>query len=565
MKNFNYFIAVIVSTLLLYSCIDQDYEWDKINKEAHINLGNIPIGNVEDIKIESLLKENLRNQLKFDVNGVAFLEYGGMFEVQMPIVEMPEITPTSIETVEVELLTNPYFIAEGTSFAVIEEKTVIYEMEEPSFSGTGWTLDVENITFTECYVYTQVNFSDFSFEDDGDLKAKVIFTLDLPEGMKVKDNPSRQVVKEIALQELTNGSYSFPTQIATYDYSSTQEIAYSVSILGGSDTQISGNQSKFKFDMKFETEIISPEIVTGNITFNQEISDVIDDVDIFGSAFSENDILDFNDLALKVNLKTNLGTDFYVNIKELKAYNSNETRILSNITGDKGMFFESPTDIYQMKETHYLLGKTNPDELDNFMQVDLNHLFSLKPSYLGYNIKFSNEDVVNKKGSFLFNDLRLESEYTLVAPFSFSRLDINLADTIMDVFTENLAEQLFNGAGEFTVAANEIFVQIGGENAPVETVDFGVEISILDENMNPIAVEVDKAVITNKAQSVPLAVIIHIEESDVEDLLNARHLSFDFNIKSRDGKAVKLCNTDYISIKGLKFKTTTGVQFTIDD
>ncbi|MCD8167550.1 MAG: hypothetical protein LUE93_16520 [Bacteroides sp.] len=70
-------IAVITASLFLQSCIDKSYNLDNVNKDAVFPVGNIPLGNVNSLRIDSILDERTETKFIYDSQGYITLNYGG--------------------------------------------------------------------------------------------------------------------------------------------------------------------------------------------------------------------------------------------------------------------------------------------------------------------------------------------------------------------------------------------------------------------------------------------------------------------------------------------------------
>ncbi|MCD8167552.1 MAG: hypothetical protein LUE93_16530 [Bacteroides sp.] len=140
---------------------------------------------------------------------------------------------------------------------------------------------------------------------------------------------------------------------------------------------------------------------------------------------------------------------------------------------------------------------------------------------------------------------------------NFSEIRINIEETLEDVFSEDIADKLFNDAGEFYIVADSVDIQLGGAQGSNTTVT--VSVKVYNKEDEEINIKTYPAVMQNGKNN-QLEIKMEVGNADVEAMKGAKHLGFNFLLEGED---VNLNQSDYISINKLKFKTTNGIAWSL--
>lgn len=556
MRTLKYFTLFIIASLLVSSCIDEDYNWDNINKEGSFNIGTVAFGDIEELSVESLLSDELRAQLQVRSDGVYYLEYDGTLDIEKPNPEVPETPVVAIQTIRFPYPEVSTPLLSGDKLPVVEGDLVSYTISEPYFAEDNWEVEVESVTFQNCDFIMEINLTGLQFEDTGSKPAQVEIEVRFPDNIALSGSDSRIYKASAKLKDLKNGQFVFaPAKLASFDYlGEVQDLIYSVSIIGGNSTKLNTANGEFLFDLKFRTENVVPDVIYGEASFNEPTAGMINDLKEFGEAFTNNDIINFEDIDFYLDLTTNLGADFNIRVDKLTSIRSTDKVSLLDVTKD-GLNITQPA-LNKTKTSSFVLAKQKPDTDAVFIETDITPLFGLIPTAIEYNVSISNASARNKKAFFPYGRLVIDADYRINVPFCFSDLNISLADTLDNVFSEDLAEMLFSKPGEFNILADHAIVNIGKED---DALDLQMGVSLLDENYNAIDVEVQPAQLSNG--DAPAEIKVIIKDSDIAKLADVKHMSFDFIIAVKDGKKLSLRKTDTIAVNGLKFQSTSGIKY----
>jgi|GEM_PF-6774223 len=556
----NILLLIILFVLIFTSCIDKDYDWDNVDKTAVITVGNVPIGDAKKLTIKSLLPDDLEADLKVSADGVLYLEYYGNIEIEDPDAQMPETDPVLIETITHTLSAASVPLPLNETIKVVDNDPVSYTIDEPFYDDEDWEIMVTAVDFATCDFVAEIVFTGVEFSDTGSTEGRVELDVEFPDNIKLVGNNTNKANVSAKLKDLENGRITLPgIVLQSIDYQDgVQDLVYSITIYGGDNTQLTAQAGKFDFDLTFFTRNVTPDIVYGNASFNQKTYGVIDDLRELENSFSAEDVMEFSNIQLYLNLNTNLGADFTIGVDRISTQNSwGEERSLLNATGDK-LLFNKP-EIGKTRATSYVIANINPGAEATFVQADLASIFTIIPSYLDCEFSIHNDNISDKSVFFLYDRLIIDADYKVVVPFSFSRLDLHLADTLTNVFKDDLAEKIFFQAGELKVSGT---ASVNFKNAETGVFKLRSKVSILDSNMDKIDLNIMPSELTNGQQT--LNITIHIKESDINRLQTAMHMSFDFEIINDSGQTLSLYEDDFIEITGIAFQSTSGFKFDLD-
>ena len=559
--------AIVVTTLLFFSaCVDKSYNLDddNLDKTGVISPdgGTVPLGSVDEINVyDQLVKQFTGNNdviFSYDPDGALFIQYNGDFNIDMPSIEPPTIDPISIPTVNdipgipknSTLQTLP--LLPGASIPVAKDG-ITYQMDEPVSSGTNWSIEINSVDFNACDIIVTINFGGISF--GGTDPGKLLVSLELPPNIVPVDN--RVLTEEVDLLKNPNiNNYTFPAiKVKRYDYASDAQIKYDVSLEVGKEIIVT-TQNSVSFDMTFKTTGIDPSLFRGKASV--KIEDSINDFNTFFDSFKD-DVLNLDNPAMGIEINTNIGAKFNLNVNSLTAVNKDgETSI-----GGASLVLAKPNPpigVTNFVDTKYWLSpkEENVPAGWQFKTMAIDELINARPSGIKYDLDLKTADGPDDVAEFFVKDMNITGKYTLKLPFSFTKMNITVSDTIMNVFTKDLYDNFFKDAGAddyLEIRADSVDIHFPG--AAANSVTLNVIANILkDDGTRLDGVTFKSDPITNgNVGDNPLVIQI----KGLKSMEDARHLELSF---SADAKSLlKLTKDDYIQIGRLKFSTNRGYHF----
>ncbi len=412
--------------------------------------------------------------------------------------------------------------------------------------------------FESSEVYIELFLNDINFPDG-------VYTVDVdmafPDAVSFFDHPNvkekRHVAFTIDASELNaTGRYKFgPLAIDTFAYTSDEDILYSVTLNKKSDEDnpLAFNGEEHKFYMVIHTENLVPSIIYAMADFRKEIDGEVAEMDALGDIFQEGDYFTLNRSQMEFELTTNVGFNLNMSVDKMESTGGTEDILLTKLTGNKGMFFQAPKE-FQTASTKHLITSSEIDGGDYFLERDLNKLIETKPQALAYEIT-AKTATDREEGFFLYENSVLDAEYTFNIPFDFKTIGISFEEMMEDVFSDDIADKLFNNEGEFIIAADDVIIQLGGANTQAN-ITVTVGLTVYDQNNEEIPLDITTSKLTNGTNE--LEIILPITKANIPELKKAKHLGFNFRIAGRE---VKLNNSDHITINKLRFKSTAGISW----
>jgi hypothetical protein len=260
-------------------------------------------------------------------------------------------------------------------------------------------------------------------------------------------------------------------------------------------------------------------------------------VDGFGDlkdAFSPGDVLEFKNPSLSLNLTTKLGTDFKLGL-DLSKTTGNDGEITASLGDDDLFSFRKPEFGSPKTETYSL----TPANLKNFDDI----ISTPFPTALDYAVKLHFDDANAKLSP---EQLELSAGYTFKIPFDFKNIDLSLKDTITNLFSEDIYDQVFSHTKKsVSIQADVVDVSIGGGGIKLQ-----ISAAILDANFDKI---IDFSDVLKEDKTLSIA----IAGNDLEKMKAARHLSFVFRLSGQG----KIKESDYIEIKGVRIVSESGIHY----
>ncbi|MCD8032309.1 MAG: hypothetical protein LUF85_16170 [Bacteroides sp.] len=566
-------LGIYVGTTLIFclnSCINKDYDWDNLNKEITFQIGNVPLGDVAPIKIDSILSDRGSTEFIYDDDGYISLQYKGEIGIDLP--NFGEIEMKDKETKKVDLKSKLPAIPSlplptPTDPIELISGTVDYVIPAPENNSTDWDLDITAVEFESCDLVLKVYMTNIEIPE-GD-QAKLQIKIDFPESILFDDDQiqDHSYTYELDPQLITSngGVYTltrFSIRKFSYDTGDDNEdITYNVGLtISDGFTYAFRNDPdpESQFYMVFSTPDPVAETVYAHALFLQEVQDEITGIGAINDIFKEEDSFSLRNPGMLFNLSTNIGFDMNVSIDKFEGQNkqTGAEKEMPDITGDGGLLFEAANASLD-HTTSYYIARSNDLSYpsSNYVYTDLNEILSIKPEELTYQITARTQGEEKIPGYFPYNKPEINANYEFLIPFDFEEVTIHFEEKMKNVFTEDIAEKLFYNAGELFIIADLVEVQLGGPGSQAD-VDIRTTIVVYDRYDEIIDVDVKSASLKNGENT--LEITIDVQEKDTHKMQNAKHLGFNFTLQGSD---VVLHQTDHITIKKLKFKTTAGISW----
>ena len=518
------------------SCINQDFDIDDEKLDKNVTLGNsinLPVGNIQKIIVSDELRK-VYDELKSGDDGVLYIEYKGEFPVEFPRMDFPieeDETHREITNISGEI---PLTGAGGSRELIkstMEYKLTVPELEEIK-------VDAKKIVFNSLDLNVGFRLTGISL--DAEEGAEVIVTLTFSEHYGIEG--SSTVTYTIPFAELnkeSENSFYYPSekvQVSSYTFDPDKdgELTYTLALNTGSATRLTASDPHFSLVLKPENPKPDISYLECSLKGTKEFDGGVDGFGDLEKSFSPGDVLKFNNPSLSLNLTTKLGTDFKLGLDLSKTIEGDE-KIVASLDDDKLLSFEKPEFGFPKTETYSL----TPENLVNFDDI----ISTPFPTELDYVVKLSFDDDNAKLSP---EQLDLSADYTFKIPFDFKEIDLSLKDTITNLFSEDIYDQVFSHTKKsVSIQADVVDVSIGDGGIGLQ-----ISAAILDANFNEI-IDFGDVLKENKTLS------IAIEGDDLEKMKDARHLGFVFRLSGQG--AIK--ESDYIEIKGVRIVSESGIHY----
>ncbi len=560
----NYFKRFVIPTiagvfiLFFSACVNTDYDLDDEHLDKNIVLSpdgvNLPVGNLESIILYDEVKKHY-DELKISPDGGLYTEFKGNFDVEIPVFDPIQPTVVDIDPIKT---TDPYIAINDFNLpaevTIADKKSDIFSIKQPVQENGEWNFSIRKIEFTTCQLKIQLAMKGITFEGSS---AQMNLELKLPEGITVKDGGSNTVSRQVPLINFNGGTpYTIKVDVDTYTFDKDSTYTYSAKITNGIGTKVkSANSNDFEFDLSITTEEITPKILRGSVKASEEIAGEPIDISSFYSAFDASDIFNFTNPQLDFKLKTNLGINFDVG-GTISGGADNNVSITPALAFSKPL---AETGANAFKETNYWLSPIQPDGVNDIFwrDVALDKFLEKKPQTITYNFSLNAQKAGNPDAYFLYDGTSMTADYTLKVPLVFNQLEMNVSDTIENVFPKEVSDifEKMDNSSYLEIAADSVDV-ILGKTASSASVKVTVSATVLDENKQKLDVDIDpvelKYGLTQK-------LVIRINGEDKEGMKNAKHLSFKFTIQGgTTALPLVLGQNDYIHIKKLRLISSDG-------
>ncbi len=540
MKNI---LPIITVLLLCGSCINSDYDFDKIPDDMVIGDEVVmPLGKTDPVYLKDLIDIDGVSDIYVDENGGYSFRYKGDFLIE-----------NSVPTLE-------DFVFDGSRYIKTSSFPPISNI--PSPIKLKLTDDYEELVFTpteEIKVVDRVvlkkgttSFSaELSFTGINIINStgSVIAVMNMPKGTVMEEKEGVTVDAD--------GMYTYTASFDINDIGAKKlELTVGLLEVVVGDIRIQTfldikTAERITFDEKamiasnYTIKDIEIDVVYGEIDLTESISETIIEIGDIQNLFGEGAILDFYNPMIGISATQNIGMNFVVNL-DVDGYKGGV--VDKEISSE--LFVEGVESIGEIRTTDYVLSPLNPFA-DNVIwnELALNEIIVNNPDKIGISGMAS-----SVKSDFMFIpfDATLGAAYEVVVPFATGadfRIAIN--EEFKDIFTDEIADMLFkSGSLEFFgVAENTLPLDL---NLTVKALDAnGVDLGITFETVN----------VDGSSDNSPVATDIKfsVKESDMNKMYKARSLVMVFNAASnKELEGVVIKESNYIDIT-LKIRKKGGI------
>jgi hypothetical protein len=535
--------------LTFSACTDHQYDLDdeKVDKNVVFSPDgiNIPIGQIDKMSIDKELKktyDNMNSQIQVDENGILYIEYTGEFPIVFPDFQLLTISPMVTNPVDLQGISSGTVTIPKSKFPLFNFMSVPFEIDQPVFTGEqqGLQINTEKINFSNLGLDLNFDFSGIQF---GAGDADLILTLEYPANFILKDqvNPVQKII------HITPNKTSYEIKdiinIVAYDYRETDnnlKYKLELDVKSGLAVTTSGGVPQFKMTLSASNNL-QVESLECKVEGTETKSDIIH-IENFTDAY-HGYVFNFDNPLLEFSLETNLACNFSAGLNLSSDIGS------ASLQGNNRLQFPKPTQPYpQTQKSSYILSPKNPGNNSNWKPFNIHELFNYVPSYLGYEVSvhFNDHAVLRP------DNAKLNAQYKLTLPFVFRSFDVNISDTVPDLFSEDLYERLFEYAkGDIQVIADSVAIYTDKD------IIVKAEAHILDEKYQPVGISaiLDDLLSSERNDN---KIVIQISNANKEKMKKARHLAFVFNLH---GQGV-VSNRDYIHIRKIRILSDDGIYFT---
>jgi hypothetical protein len=560
------------------SCIDHRYDLTDKNLDRDIVFSpdgfNLPVGSIDTIffgnELRTLMDGNETEILTDPATGVFYLQYVGEFPVEFPEYTVPLFENVETEIVDIEDMlpdpnpTYPISItlpASGQPLIIVSDKHAHYDMPKPDFRPTeGLEVLINQAYFTRYEMDITIYLHNLDFAANS--SAKLLLSMDFPENFTFQEYPKNPQTGKTHIERTINASdfqdnHQIPnviqytvTEVASlFSYRYDQEdvtLDYNVSLLMSDPTTVTLTASpQFNMDFDINNNNVVLDYVIGSAIGVESVAGSIETGD-FTNTFKGN-VLGFGNPSLFLNLQSNLQADFNMAMT-IVAKNDEGQEIGAASAGN--LAFRKGTG--ELKEANHLLSPRQPAGIDYWTPFAMNNLFWALPKTMDYDLKaYFNDNNVK-----LYPEgLSIAARYTLKLPFDFETLDLQIADTIPDLFSDDRYNTLFKHIkSNLQIQADRVDLALG--------TDMQIEVTakIVDGNYRNVGIEDQTFVLHSGSENTGF--IIAIEQADLDKIKNARHLEFIFRLTGSGSIIdVPYPNASYIHIRNLRIISDGGLLY----
>jgi hypothetical protein len=534
-KNFLIYQIIFSFFILSFSsCINQDFDLDDEKLDTNVTLGssiNLPVGDIQKISVYEELQK-VYDQLKVGDDNVLYIEYDGTFPVEFPDFEVPEIqkaeTKTSIP------LSGDVPLSSLLEVPLLEDK-IKDVITKPELEDNDFEFDPIEIGFKSLTLKIGFELSGISLAPVSNT-AEVVVTLTIPGNYSI-DGQANTIKKTVPFVDIKPG-YNHLGEIKVNSYTfveDNEDLVYKIVLEKGNAVSLTAANPIFTFVL--EAENPKPEIsyLQCSLSGTKEFTGKETGFGDLQGAFDSDDTLKFRNPSLVLDLATNLGVNFKLDIDLLRNAGSGD-EISASLDDNNLLSFEKSAD-GSIKTQSYELTPENLVNFDNIISTPL-------PRELDYTVKLKLDDSNARLVS--PGQWELSADYLFKIPFNFREINLSLKDTITNLFNEDTYEQVFSHTKEnVSIEADLVDVSIGNGG-----IKLSISAVILDSKFKEI-INLGSALKEDNTLS------IAIKGDDLKKMKNARHLEFIFRL-SGEGAIKK---DDYIKINGVRLVSGSGIHY----
>jgi hypothetical protein len=564
--------GIFVFMLILPSCIDHRYDLTDANLDRDIVFSpgglNAPIGSIDTIfigeELRKFLDSNETEILTDPATGVFYVQYSGVFPVEFPEYEIPAFENIATEIVAVEIpgipgISYPIYNVPLIPGTIVSDKHAGFHMKQPVFTQTeGLDVLINQAYFSPYEMDIKIHLYHLEFAWGS--KAQLVLELDFPENFTFFDDvkyPRDPNTGKTHIERIINvtefrddNTYTLKEESNMFSYRYAPEgdvlLDYSVSLRVPEPEMVTLTAApEFNMDFDISNDNVVLDHVIGVATGVESVAGTIETGD-FASSFKGN-VLGFANPQLYLNLQSNLQADFDMDMI-LVATDEMGREIGAASAGN--LAFRKGTG--EMKEAQFLLSPQPIAGSSGWTLFPMDRLFREMPQTMHYelNARFNDNNV-----KLYPEGLSISALYTLKLPFDFETLNLQISDTIRDVFSEDLYDDLLKHArGNLSIRAENVALRLGTD------MRIDVTAKIVGQNYQNIGIADRTFTLYSGRENEDFA--IEIQSSDLDKIKDARHLELVFKL-SGTGAIIDTPypNASFLHIQKLRLISDGGLLY----
>lgn len=547
--------------VILSSCVNDDYDFDddKLDKSGVFSPDgiDIPIGKIETISLWDLLEKNYEGEgevIPDPQSGILYLQYSDHF---------PEIGFSADFNV-------PYFntfksnakiegITTGSlppmNYPIVSRTSAEYNIGNININHSNeYEIELEKVNFVSFPLDLLIRLSDIGIDFGTRGENKLNLHIEFPPTFIIEGHPNRTIDLKIPISkfEMWEDEYHYVQEavvnIKTFDYTQNDtELTYSADLNITSAMNVFVSAPELIIELSTKQTPWQNKVNIQNVECQAQGTETITASVDFTNSF-ENDVLQFKNPSLLATVAHNVVAEngFLIDLTLKSEAKPGITATVSDleIPGvGKPLSGYGPIEKY----TSYIL---SPEEITNipnteWKEFNLDDFFVGKvPGSLNYQIDINlNSPVILYKNY----EPEIKGDYTFKLPFEFEAINLTIKDIAEDVFGEDLYDDFIKYASE-NLAIQSESVEINLDS----NLELKISAIILDESNRELIRLND---VWNKDLG-KLSIEIEGKEN-LEKMMQARHLEFEFNISGRG----KITKEDCINIKKVRIISDGGIEF----
>ncbi|MCL1938590.1 MAG: hypothetical protein FWF52_09380 [Candidatus Azobacteroides sp.] len=543
------------------SCINHDYDLDNDTIDKNVVVSpegmNMPFGNVEKIFIYEKIGYD---DIRVAGDGSLYIEYEGDLDnkqFKVPNYNIDSIDPINTSNISIQLPTGISTIFDFSSFSgnvpLLEGETIGYEVTKPIFESENWTINPNQIIFDSFTINLKFILQGFSNVNGS---AKVNLYLTFPDNFEIEGetlDAKGRIIRTIDFNKTSN-TYSLPKgiEVKSYKYPANGRSDIRFDLDFGAINGFKGNVNNPSFQLTFITDNdrIAIQSVNGQVTGKESIQGEINGFEALKSSFGEDAKLQFENPSLFLNVTTNLGANFYLNIDKIDAHNGQSISLDKN----DGLLFTKPTSLNTQKTTSYFIAPL-PDQGApagaTGKKLALDELFSSIPEKISYEFSMN----VDEPNAILaYSNLILQGNYKFTLPFDFEDLKIHVRIPPINLGEDVYGKFFHYVKDAITIQADTVIISAEKINPLLIT----ATLQFLDAEQQAIEISKKSVALAHGLNKDTFA--IDFSKQDLDNMQNARYLNIEFTVEGKGS----LTQNDYIDIRGLRFISDGGIHYELN-